>query len=87
MDSFAHGQAAASGVASPAPGFLRRHYSVVEVAKLWSLSADFVRRVFEQEPGVVLFGDSKPKRGKRRYRTLRIPEDVLERVHKRLTRV
>ena len=54
-----------------------RHYSVSEVAALWSLSRDSVRRIFRREPGVLVIGD--------RYVTLRIPESVLERVHRRLT--
>jgi hypothetical protein len=59
-----------------------RHYSANEIAKLWKLSVDSVRRIFEREPGVLLVGDSNP-RGKRRYRTLRIPESVVEQVHRR----
>ena len=54
-----------------------RHYSVTEVAKLWALSRDSVRRLFRREPGVLVMGD--------RYVTLRIPESVLERVHRRLS--
>jgi transcriptional regulator GlxA family with amidase domain len=54
-----------------------RHYSVSEVAKLWSLSRDSVRRLFRRERGVLVIGS--------RYATLRIPESVLERVHRRLS--
>lgn len=53
-----------------------RHYSVTEVAVLWNLSRDSVRRIFRREPGVLVIGD--------RYVTLRIPESVLQRVHRRL---
>src|SRR5258708_1952920 len=53
-----------------------RHYSVTEVARLWNLSRDSVRRIFRREPGVLVIGD--------RYITLRIPESVLQRVHRRL---
>ena len=63
-----------------------RHYTPAEIAEIWNLSADTVRKLFENEPGVLVLGDAKRRR-QRRYRTLRIPEDVLERVHKRLTRV
>jgi len=56
-----------------------RHYSVSEVAGLWNLSRDSVRRIFRCEPGVLVIGD--------RYVTLRIPESVLQRVHRRLTNV
>ena len=54
-----------------------RHYSIPEVAGLWNLSRDSVRRIFRREPGVLVIGD--------RYVTLRIPESVLQRVHRRLT--
>jgi hypothetical protein len=60
-----------------------RHYSVAEVAALWNLSTDAVRRVFCREPGVLTLGNRSGGR-KRRYTTLRIPESVLERVHRRL---
>jgi hypothetical protein len=62
-----------------------RHYTVAEVAAMWSLSDDAVRKIFEGEPGVLVLGGSIP--GTRRYRTLRIPASVLHRVHKRLTNV
>jgi len=60
---------------------LERHYAPEEIADLWSLSADTVRRLFEREPGVMVIERTK----KRRYRTLRIPESVALRVHRRMT--
>jgi len=60
-----------------------RHYAVAEVAELWSISKQVVRKLFEREPGVMVIGGTPP-RGKRRYRTLRIPQSVAERVHRRL---
>jgi hypothetical protein len=69
------------------PKFLARHYSPTEIAELWGLSVDYVRRIFEKEPGVLVLGNAQPRRGKRSYTTLRIPAFVVERVHRRLTRV
>jgi hypothetical protein len=63
---------------------VERHYAVAEIAALWSLSVDKVRQLFEQEPGVLVIGDRNP-RGKRRYRTLRIPKTVVDRVYARLS--
>jgi hypothetical protein len=63
--------------------FAERHYTVIEIAEMWSLSKDAVRRLFAKEPGVVVLGSTHTRGGKRRYRTLRIPESVVERVHKR----
>lgn len=74
-------------VAVSAPPFAGRHYSPAEVAELWSLSVDSIRKIFENEPGVLVLGNTAPRRGKRSYTTLRIPADVIERVHRRLTRV
>ena len=62
-----------------------RHFSVEELAELWSMSEDFVRRLFLKEPGVVVFFRHQP--GKRVYRTLRIPESVALRVHRRLRKL
>jgi hypothetical protein len=61
---------------------LERHYSVTEVAKMWALSEKTVRRMFEDEDGVLNWGARETRR-KRGYRTLRIPESVLHRVHRK----
>ena len=57
-----------------------KHFSVTELADLWNLSENTIRRIFENEPGVLQWG-SPEGRFKRRYRTLRIPETVAARVH------
>lgn len=59
-----------------------RHFSVEELADLWKMSDDFVRRLFLHEPGVVVFYRQQP--GRRVYRTLRIPESIALRVHRRM---
>jgi len=59
------------------------HYSVQQVAAKWGLSDDAVRELFVREPGVLVIGHGGG-RGKRAYRTLRIPDSVLQRVHRRL---
>lgn len=61
-----------------------RHYSVEEICELWQMSDDWVRRTFLREPGVVVFYHQRP--GRRVYRTLRIPQSVAERVHRRMRR-
>jgi hypothetical protein len=73
-------------LASNSTPFGERHYSVNDVAKMWSLSSDTIRGLFDHEPGVLVFTDSK-SRHKRRYRTLRIPQSILERVYRRMSRV
>jgi hypothetical protein len=69
-----------------APRFAVRHYTVPEIASFWNLSDDAVRKIFDKEPGVLVICEQKSFSRKRRYTTLRIPEYVAERVHRRLTR-
>ena len=60
-----------------------RHYSAAQLAEQWSLSEDTVRRIFEREPGVLIF-ENQERISSRRRRTLRIPQSVAERVYRRL---
>ena len=68
---------------SPVDLASEKHYSVIEIAKLWALSEKTVRRMFEREPGVIRWSREE-KLHKRGYRTLRVPETVLHRVHRKL---
>ena len=63
------------------PDFSQRHYSIAEVAGMWNLGADAVRRLFENEPGVLTLTGGGSKRTS--YKTLRIPEHVVARVYRR----
>jgi hypothetical protein len=58
-------------------------YSVKELAFIWNLDSETVRRMFVREPGVMAFRNQKP--GKRLYRLLRIPGSVAIRVARRVT--
>jgi hypothetical protein len=62
-----------------------KHYSVIEIAKLWALSEKTVRKIFETEPGVIHWS-TQERLHKRGYRTLRVPETILHRVHRKLRR-
>jgi transcriptional regulator GlxA family with amidase domain len=73
-----------NSLASTAALALERHYSPDELASIWNLSADTVRRLFEREPGVLIIEHTKNS-ARRRYRTLRITESVALRVHRRMT--
>ncbi len=68
-------------------GFVELHYTVAEIAEKWKLSEDAVRHLFEKEPGVLVLGRDGRTSGRRRYTTLRIPESVAARVHRRLSKV
>jgi hypothetical protein len=58
------------------------HYSVQELATAWNLSDDTIRRMFENEPDVQVI-ERCGRTSKRRFRTLRIPESVAQRVYTR----
>ena len=61
-----------------------RHYSPADLAKAWGVNVETIRNIFREEPGVVKIGEKDPQH-KRPYLTLRIPESVAVRVHKRLS--
>ena len=65
-------------------GILEKCYSPAEIAEAWGHSADTIRKMFENEPGVQIMGNKQSTRHKRRYRTMKIPESVARRVWNRL---
>ena len=68
---------------SQSAAFSEKHYTVDQVAAMWNLSHDSVRRMFLSESGVLKI--ARPvTRYKRSYVTLRIPESVLNRVYSRM---
>ena len=64
---------------------LERHFSTRTLAELWGVDESTIRRLFQDEPGVVKIGKSGRRDGKRDYVTLRIPESVTGRVYQRIT--
>ena len=61
--------------------FEERHFTVPELASMWRLSPEFVRQVVLHEPGVTEWVRQRP--GRRRYRVLRVPQSVAERLYNR----
>ena len=64
--------------------FQEPHYTVQQLASFWGLSAEFVRQLVAKEPGVTEWVRQQP--GRRRYRVLRVPRSVAERVYRRAVR-
>ena len=60
---------------------IERHFTPDELAEAWNLDATTIRRIFQDEPGVLKLGKTG-RRGKRDYITLRIPESVAMRVYR-----
>lgn len=59
-------------------------YTVAEVAAMMGFSHDTMTRIFEREPGVIIVPRPSTNR-KQRYRSIRIPRAVYERVLRRFT--
>jgi hypothetical protein len=62
-------------------------YTPQELATMFKMSDESMRRIFMDEPGVLKHG-SENRKGKKRaqYVTLRIPASVAERVYRRMIR-
>jgi len=58
-------------------------YSVKELAFLWNMSPESIRRLFVREPGTLIFRIQAT--GRRTYRNIRIPGKVALRVQNRMT--
>lgn len=82
----------ASQIAGPAGGGSvsadphERHLTPKEISELWQLDVSTVRRIFQDEPGVLKLGKDGRRDGKRDYMTLRIPDSIFRRVYAERTR-
>src|SRR4051812_24044518 len=56
------------------------HFTVRQLADMWAMSPETVRRLIENEPDVMRIGEGET-RNKGRYFTYFIPESVARRVH------
>lgn len=64
-----------------------RHFSPQELSIAWGCSAEKIRILFRKEPGVLRLPSRGSGNGKRGYVTLKIPESVAIRVHRRLSAI
>jgi len=62
-----------------------KHHTPIELSKTWALSVETIRRLFENEPGVLKMSNASGPTGRRQYKTLRIPASVAARVHRRIS--
>jgi hypothetical protein len=58
-----------------------RHYTPKELAEVWRLDESTIRRMFQDEPGVLKIGQTG-RRSKRDYVTLRIPASTAARFYR-----
>ncbi len=62
------------------PSAFERHYRVSELARIWKLGRETVRKLVKDEPGVV-----KVRLGRKKAHTgYSVPESVAQRIHTRL---
>jgi hypothetical protein len=75
-----------AGMLSNAPQGIafEKHYFVKDIAELWGFSNDVVRRIFENEPGVIRVGRPEGLH-RRKYFSIRVPESVMRRVHRKIS--
>jgi hypothetical protein len=59
---------------------VERHYSVKQVSEMWGYSQDTIRRLFNEEKGVLKIGSPETRFKRKRFQ-ISIPESVLIRVH------
>jgi hypothetical protein len=55
------------------------HFTCEQIAALWGLDPKTIRRIFRDEPGVLLYGDADSRQ------SIRIPQSVMRAVHAQLT--
>jgi len=68
---------------APDTSFAERHYRIGELAKLWSLGRETVRRLVKDEPDVVKIRQGR----KKAHTTYSVPASVADRIHRRLSNV
>ena len=59
---------------------LEKYFTVAEIAELWGLCPDTIRKIFRDVPGVLRIGTPET-RHQRGYISLRIPESVAKKVY------
>lgn len=62
-----------------------KHFSIIELAKLWGLAPDTIRPLFINRQGVLKIVRPESRR-KRIYTTLRIPATIAAQVYAELAR-
>jgi len=62
-----------------------QHFKPDELAELWGVSVDTIRKLFRDVPGVLVI-DRPEKMHKRGYCSMRIPESVAKRVYEKLSK-
>ena len=79
--SLAVGQVSSEELMERRPATFEKHYRVKDLATLWGLGRETVRKIVSAEPDVV-----KIRMGRKKAHTVySVPESVAHRIHRRLT--
>jgi hypothetical protein len=60
-------------------------YTIPEIADQLKIDRKKTAELFDSEPGVIIIGNKTTTKGLRKYRTIRVPASVFNRVVARLT--
>lgn len=63
---------------------IKKAFSILEIARMLGFDRDTITKLFENEPGVIIL-NRPTTMNKRRYRTMRVPHHVYERVIRRMS--
>jgi hypothetical protein len=67
----------------PYDSFAEKHYRVGDLAKLWGLGRETVRKLVKDDPGVI-----KVRQGRKKaHTTYSVPESAAKRIHTRLLNI
>lgn len=67
------------------PHVEERHYRPAELAAMWNFSPGTIRRLIQDEQGVLRLQGVGEATGKRRYTTYSVPASVANRIYQRLS--
>ena len=60
-------------------------FTISEIAKMLRIDRHKATELFERENGVIVIGNRETQRGRRKYRSIRVPVAVYNRVIARIT--
>jgi hypothetical protein len=67
----------------PSDSFAEKHYRVSDLAELWGLGRETVRKLVKDDPGVI-----KVRQGRKKvHTTYSVPESAAKRIHTRLLNI
>jgi hypothetical protein len=63
--------------------FIQKHYRIADLAEIWGIGRETVRKIVKDEPGVIQIRQGR----KKAHTTYSVPESVARRIHSRMSNV